>query len=178
MAEIFDYIRRWVGYDAETEFYYKHFPSLVETAELVLRPMRRTDLKVVAAIEQVAYEFPWDALTFRDCFNIGYNCWIGEKAGRVVCYGICTIGAGESHVLNICVAPDIQGQGYGRIMLEKLIEVAKEHRAETMFLEVRPSNQTAIRLYQRMGFNEIGSRKDYYPARKGREDALVMARIL
>jgi ribosomal-protein-alanine N-acetyltransferase len=178
MSELFDYIKRWISYDPETEFYYKHFPSLVETAELVLRPMRRADLKSVAAIEQIAYEFPWEPATFRDCFNVGYCCWVGEKAGQIVAYGICSVGAGESHVLNLCVAPHIQGNGYGRIMLEKLMEVAKGYRADSMFLEVRPSNRKAISLYQQMGFNEIGTRKDYYPARNGREDALVMARTL
>ncbi|WP_348759247.1 ribosomal protein S18-alanine N-acetyltransferase [Candidatus Methylocalor cossyra] len=167
-----------MSYDAETEFYYKHFPSLVETAELVLRPMRRSDLKAVAAIEKLAYEFPWEPATFRDCFNVGYSCWIGERAGQVVSYGICSVGAGESHILNLCVAPASQRQGYGRRMLEKLMEVARNHRAESIFLEVRPSNKAAIRLYRQMGFNEIGTRKDYYPARKGREDALVMARML
>lgn len=178
MVDLFDYIKRWVSYDAETDFYYKHFPSLVETADLVLRPMRRADLKTVSSIEQAAYEFPWDPATFRDCFSVGYNCWIGEKAGQVVSYGICTVGAGEAHVLNLCVAPHTQGKGYGRTMLGHLIEVARDHRAESMFLEVRPSNENALKLYRLMGFNEIGTRKDYYPARNGREDALVMARIL
>jgi ribosomal-protein-alanine N-acetyltransferase len=178
MSEIFDYIKRWVSYDAETDFYYKHFPSLAEHADMNLRPMRRSDLKVVTAIEQSAYEFPWDSATFKDCFNVGYCCWIGEKAGQIFSYGICSVGAGESHILNLCVAPQTQGQGFGAIMLGKLIEVARNHQAESMFLEVRPSNQAAIKLYHRMGFNEIGTRKDYYPAKKGREDALVMARIL
>jgi ribosomal-protein-alanine N-acetyltransferase len=178
MVELFDYIKRWMTYDAETEFYYKHFPSLVENAELLLRPMQRADLKVVAGIEQLAYEFPWEFNAFKDCFNVGYSCWIGERAREIVAYGICSVGAGEAHILNLCVAPDSQGKGYGRIMLEKLMEVAKGFRADSIFLEVRPSNQSAITLYHRVGFNEIGKRKDYYPARNGREDALIMARML
>lgn len=178
MSDLFDYFKRWIRYDAEAEFYYKHFPSLVESAELVLRPMRRADLKIVSAIEQLAYEFPWEPATFQDCFSVGYNCWIGEKGGQVVSYGICSVGAGEAHVLNLCVAPHTQGKGYGRATLEHLMEVAKGYRADTMFLEVRPSNLNALKLYRLMGFNEIGTRKDYYPARNGREDALVMARML
>jgi ribosomal-protein-alanine N-acetyltransferase len=178
MTELLYTLMRWLKYDAETEFYYKHFPSLVESAELVIRPMRRADLRIVASIEQVAYEFPWEPSTFRDCFNVGYCCWIGEKGGQVVSYGICSVGAGEAHVLNLCVAPHTQGRGFGRSMLEKLMEVAKDHRADSIFLEVRPSNLNALKLYRDMGFNEIGTRKDYYPARGGREDALVMARIL
>jgi ribosomal-protein-alanine N-acetyltransferase len=178
MSDLLYTFLRWLSYDAEKEFYYKHFPSLVESAELVLRPMRRADLRVVASIEKAAYEFPWEPQTFRDCFNVGYCCWIGEKAGEVVSYGICSVGAGEAHVLNLCVAPHAQGNGYGRTMLEKLMDVAKNHKADSVFLEVRPSNPNALKLYRQLGFNEIGTRKDYYPARNGREDALVMARVL
>lgn len=178
VPELLDQVWRWLRYDAETEFYYKHFPSLVEKAECVLRPMRRADLRTVAAIEKAAYEFPWEPSTFRDCFNVGYCCWIGERAGQIVSYGICSVGGGEAHVLNLCVAPERQGRGYGRSMLGKLMEVARNHRAESMFLEVRPSNTAALKLYREMGFNEIGTRKDYYPAKNGREDALVMAREL
>lgn len=178
LLDILDKARRWVRYDAETQFYYKHFPSLVDNAELMLRPMERRDIKIVAAIEQSAYEFPWELETFRSCFSVGYHCWIGERAREVVGYGISTIGAGESHVLNVCVAPEYQGRGYGRLLLQKLIDEATRFRADSLFLEVRPSNPTAIRLYRAMDFNEIGERKDYYPAKNGREDAIVMARAL
>ena len=178
LLDLLDKARRWVIYDAETDFYYKYFPSLVENAELVLRPMERADLMPIADIEKAAYEFPWAYETFRDCFKIGYHCWVGERARQVVSYGICTVGAGESHVLNVCVAPEYHGNGYGRLMLQRLIDDAARFKVASMFLEVRPSNPNAIKLYQSMGFNETGVRKDYYPARNGREDALVMAREL
>lgn len=178
MSELLECIRNWLTYDAEKDFYYKHFPTLAASAELQLRPMRKSDLKQVSEIEDIAYDFPWEPGTFKDCLNVGYSCWVGEKGLEVVSYGILSVGAGEAHVLNLCVAPDAQARGYGRIMLNKLMEVAKSHRADSIFLEVRPSNRRAIRLYQDMGFNEIGTRKGYYPARNGREDALVMARIL
>lgn len=173
--DLLDKARRRLLYDAETDFYYRHFPSLVENAKLELRPMERRDLKTISEIEQSAYEFPWEYETFRDCFKIGYHCWVGERARSIACYGISTVGAGESHVLNLCVSPEFQGQGYGRLMLQRLMDDATRFKASSMFLEVRPSNPNAIRLYQSMGFNEIGCRKDYYPARNGREDALVMA---
>lgn len=178
MSGVFDVIRKWLEYDAERDFYAKHNPSLAESAELVIRPMRKPDLKAVTAIEASAYEFPWEPVTFSDCLKVGYCCWVGEKAGQVVAYGILTVGAGESHVLNLCIAPNLQGRGYGRLMLEKLMAVAKGHRAEMMLLEVRPSNKRAVKLYRDLGFNEIGTRKGYYPARNGREDALVLARML
>lgn len=169
-------LKRWVIYDAERQFYYKHFPSLVENASLVLRPMTWEDIQQVARIEAEAYEFPWELETFKSCFKIGYHCWVGERASEVVCYGISTIAAQESHVLNICVSPKYQGHGYGRLVLKRLIDVAAQFRTESMFLEVRPSNPKAIKLYASLGFNEIGARPGYYPAKNGREDAIVMAR--
>ncbi len=171
-------LKRWMSYDAEIDFYYQHFPSLAERAEFRFRPMRRSDLPTISEIEESAYEFPWEPLAFRDCLRVGYCCWVGEKAGRILSYGIVTVGAGESHILNLCVAPEAQGSGYGRKMLGKLMAVAKGLKAEMIMLEVRPTNHTAIRLYQSEGFNEIGTRRDYYPARNGREDALVLARML
>lgn len=179
LLDMLDKARRWIRYDAEADFYYKHFPSLVDQVDLILRPMQRSDIKVLAEIESAAYEFPWELETFRSCFKIGYHCWVGERAREVVGYGISTIGAGESHVLNLCVAPNWQGRGYGRVILQKLIDEATRFKADSLFLEVRPSNPNAIKLYRSVGFNEIGMRKDYYPARNnGREDALVMARVL
>ena len=178
MSGLFDVIKKWMEYDAERDFYAKHNPSLAENADLVFRPMRKADLKAVSAIEASAYEFPWEPVTFSDCLKVGYCCWVGEKAGRVVAYGILTVGAGESHIMNVCISPEEQGRGYGRLMMEKLMEVAKGHRAEMMILEVRPSNQRAVNLYLDLGFNQIGTRKGYYPARNGREDALVLARML
>lgn len=175
MSGLIESLRRWIVYDADREFYAKFNPSLVEAAELEFRPMRKSDLKAIAAIEDKAYEFPWEPSTFKDCLSVGYCCWVGEKLGKVVAYGIVTVGAGESHILNVCISPEMQGRGYGRRMMLKLMEVAKSHKAEMMILEVRPSNPKAIKLYHDLGFNEIGTRKAYYPAQKGREDAIVMA---
>lgn len=178
MSEFLEHMTRWMRYDAETDFYCRHFPSLAEHAEFSLRPLRKTDITRVVAVEQTAYQHPWEIGTFRDCFKIGYHGWIGEKGGQVVTYGILSVGAGECHLLNLCVATPYQGQGFGRYMLDRLIAEARKLRAETVFLEVRDSNRRAIRLYQQAGFNEIGLRKGYYPATQGREDAIVMALIL
>ena len=78
-------------------------------------------------------------------------------------------------MLNITIKPESQGNGYGLALLDHLMQQAKARDAEVTFLEVRESNQSAARLYERYGFNEIGRRKNYYPAVGGREDALVMA---
>ena len=78
--------------------------------------------------------------------------------------------------LNLCTAPGHEGQGLGQRMLQALLRIARGHGAQRVFLEVRPSNPRAIKLYDRSGFNEIGRRPRYYPAaNNGREDAIVMA---
>ena len=80
--------------------------------------------------------------------------------------------------MNLCIDPQMQNKGYGRRLLAKILECAREHNANCAFLEVRPSNTAAVRLYESEGFNEVGVRRGYYPARHGREDAVVFAKQL
>lgn len=170
-----DKIKSVLVYDADKEFYAKVFPESVTRIDLLrFRTMTYGDLPAVLDIERKNYQFPWDEDIFIDCFKVGYGCWVCEENGKILGYSILTLGVGEAHVLNISVAPNEQGQGIGRKMMENLIEVAKGE-AETMFLEVRPSNPGAIALYSKLGFNEIGTRKGYYPAENGREDAIMFA---
>lgn len=140
-----------------------------------LRPMRADDVDAIARIEASAYEFPWTAGIFRDCLRAGYGCWVLAQDDEILGYGVLSVAAGEAHVLNVCIAPRAQGAGHGRHLMKRLVDLARWHRAQRIFLEVRPSNPRAIRLYDDLGFNEIGRRPNYYPARNGREDALVMA---
>jgi ribosomal-protein-alanine N-acetyltransferase len=140
-----------------------------------LRAMRSEDLEAVIAIELRAYEFPWTVGIFRDCIKAGYQCWVMECEDTLVGYGVLSIAANEAHVLNVAVAPEEHGGGYGKRLMKRLIDLARWHRAERVFLEVRPSNPRAIALYDQLGFNEIGRRPNYYPAKRGREDAIVMA---
>lgn len=140
-----------------------------------LRPMRESDLDVVVAIEKRAYEFPWSPGIFRDCLSAGYGCWVLEAGGEVLGYGVLSVAAGEAHLLNLCVLPERQGEGHGQRLLQRLMDLARRHRAGRIFLEVRPSNPRALALYHAAGFNEIGLRPHYYPARRGREDAIVLA---
>ena len=81
----------------------------------------------------------------------------------------------EAHLLNISVRRDLHGHGVGRLQLDKVVALAKEHGMTSILLEVRPSNQRAFAVYERYGFLRIGNRKGYYPAADGaREDAIVM----
>ncbi len=141
----------------------------------LFRPMFEADLMDVMDIERRAYPHPWTVGILRDCIRVGYTCWLYEVDEVIQAYGVMSVAAGEAHVLNICVRPESQGQGLGRKMLNQLIALARRHGADILLLEVRPSNLAALMLYQKMGFNEVGSRKNYYPAEHGREDALIFA---
>jgi len=149
--------------------------AVVPSVAPLCRPMHEGDVRVVMDIERRAYQFHWTEGIFRDCLRVGYCCWVMELAGVVVGYGIMSLVVGEAHLLNICVNPDLQRQGYGRLLLEHFMELARERGASQMFLEVRLSNVAALTLYQNSGFNEVGMRKNYYPGEKGREDALILA---
>jgi len=166
-----------VIYDADREFYAKVFPDSVDSKDLLrLRKMDHSDLPSVLKIEALNYEFPWSEGVFKDCFRaMNYVNWVCEAPENVIVgYCIISVMAGEAHIMNISVNPDFQRQGAGRKMMEHVIEYARP-RAEKMFLEVRPSNPNAMALYRKLGFQEIGIRKGYYPAKGGREDAIMFA---
>ena len=150
-------------------------PSDAAAAPIHLRPMREDDLVAVHAVEERAYEFPWTLGIFRDCLRSDYPAWVLEEGGLIVGYVLMSVAAGEAHILNVCIAPEHQGRGLGRKLVRAILHVARGRAAERVFLEVRPSNVGAIALYHDEGFNEIGRRPRYYPARDGREDAIVMA---
>jgi ribosomal-protein-alanine N-acetyltransferase len=141
----------------------------------LMRPMRPEDLDDVAAIEIAAYEYPWTHAIFRDCLRAGYHCWVLAEGVEIIGYGVLTVASGEAHVLNVCIAREHQGSGHGKRLMKRLIDLARWHHAERIFLEVRPSNRHAMAMYDELGFNEIGKRPNYYPAKRGREDAIVMA---
>ena len=138
--------------------------------------MRRTDLANVIKNERRAYSHPWTEGIFADCLASGHECWLFILEGRNIGHGVLSIAAGESHLLNVCINPDYQGHGFGRILVEHLLARARNGNVRCVFLEVRRSNKVAITLYDDLGFNEVGIRRDYYPAFVGREDALVFAK--
>ena len=141
-----------------------------------LRPLAVSDLNAVMDIELRAYPYPWTEGIFRDCMRVGYCCWCYEVNAVIQGYGVMSVAAGESHILNLSVNPDSQRQGIGTRLMKHFLQLACRHNADIVMLEVRPSNTGAIQLYQKLGFNEIGVRQNYYPADDGqREDALLLA---
>ena len=140
------------------------------------RPMLSADLKPVYAIEQQANEFPWHYNHFTDCLQASYSAFVFEDdSASMIGYTVLQKVVDELHVLNICVRPEVQGKGYGRQIMNSIIDLARSQHVATIYLEVRRSNLRAQALYMRTGFNEIAVRKNYYPAHGGREDAILMA---
>ncbi len=150
--------------------------AVLKQATIVFRPMSEMDLEKVMEIEKRVYEFPWSIGIFQDCLRVGYCCWILEQDDEVSGYGIMSVLSGEAHILNLCIKLELQNNGLGQEMIDYLISLAKAHNADLMLLEVRPSNGQALKIYERSGFDEVGCRKDYYPAKFGREDAVILAK--
>jgi [ribosomal protein S18]-alanine N-acetyltransferase len=142
------------------------------------RPMTLADVPAVVFVERSSYQFPWSEGVFRDCIRVGYLCRVVESSGEVAGYGIMSYGAGEAHILNVCVRQDLRGAGVGRRLMDFLLDRARAAQMHDIFLEVRPSNSTAIRLYESLGFIRVGVRKAYYQANGGREDAWVYKLVL
>lgn len=140
-----------------------------------VRPMRRGDIDAVLRLERAAYSFPWTASIFHNCLRVGYHAWIlADGEGRVIGYGFLSIAVDEAHILNICVSESQRGRGLAGQILDTMVHTAIAENAESLTLEVRPSNRSARRLYKRRGFEFVGRRPRYYPAADGREDALLL----
>jgi len=143
-------------------------------AAAAIRPMRAGDVLEVVAIERAAYQFPWSEGIFRDCLRVGYVCRAATVGEQLVGYGVMSVGAGEAHILNLCITEGHRCRGLGRQLLRSLLECAAAAGSGEAFLEVRPSNTAAIRLYLAVGFEQVGMRRGYYQAVNGREDAAVL----
>jgi len=143
---------------------------------LTFRPMTLDDVDTVMHLENQVYQFPWTDRIFKDCIRVGYDCWLAHLENTVVAHAVISVAAGECHMLNLSVTENHQGKGIGKKFIQFLLNIARNKRAQIMMLEVRPSNVRAIKCYNSAGFNEIGCRKDYYPAPNGKEDALLFAK--
>ena len=143
-----------------------------------LRPMHAADLDRIMEIEPVIYTHPWTRGNFEDSMRVGYSCWVIDCGGVVTGYGVLMIGVREAHLLNLSIAPEWQGRGLGRTLLEHFVRIGRDSDAQQMFLEVRPSNTSARRMYADYGFRDVSVRRGYYPAAGGREDAILMGLML
>jgi ribosomal-protein-alanine N-acetyltransferase len=150
-------------------------PELLDAVpDVLIRPMAESDVSDVIAVERASYQFPWSEGIFRDCLRVGYVCRVVIINDAVIGYGVMSVGAGEAHVLNLCISQVYRCRGVGKRLLTYLIDRGAATGMSEVFLEVRPSNTSAIRLYLSVGFEQVGMRRGYYQAVGGREDAAVL----
>ena len=142
---------------------------------IVFRPMHLDDVEAVFRIEKQAYDFPWSKNLFEQAIKSSKYCVVAEYQNQIVGYGVLSYVVGEAELLNICIDPEQQGKGYAKLLLNHLVEHAAHKNNHEMYLEVRVTNGPAIHIYEQAGFNEIGRRKNYYPTKSGKEDAILMA---
>lgn len=145
---------------------------------VAIRDMGHEDLSTVSDIERRSYEFPWSHGVFRDCLLAGYRNIVLVREDRVAGYGILSVAAGEAHILNLCVDPELRSMGYGERLLDEMLFRARAASVREVFLEVRPSNEMALALYRKKGFYQVANRPAYYQSHQGREDAAVLAKKL
>ena len=146
----------------------------IQQKEFFIRDMGPDDLDEVVSIEQIASAHPWGRSLFQSCFDGGYHCMVGCVGDTVVGFGILSLAASEAHLQNIAVSPSWQGKGYGRELLESIIDQADQLDARVIFLEVSVENSVALSLYIAHGFREIGIRKNYYTTPEGKKNARIM----
>ena len=143
-----------------------------------IRSMIHDDLPLVSDIERRSYEFPWSHGVFRDCLLAGYQCIVLVRGEEIAGYGVLSVAAGEAHILNLCVDPVYRELGYGDRLLSEILGRARTADVKEVFLEVRPTNSSALSLYRKKGFRQIANRPAYYQANAGREDAAVFSKTL
>jgi len=145
------------------------------SVEVRFEPLLAEHIDAVVLIEQRAYAHPWNRTNFLDALQSGYQAQMLVADATVLGYFVAMQGVDEVHLLNITVAPEYQGQGWSRVMLDALTLWARGRAAQWLWLEVRVGNTRAMRVYEAQGYTRVGVRKDYYPAGHGkREDAVVM----
>jgi ribosomal-protein-alanine N-acetyltransferase len=146
-----------------------------------LRPVGPEAAFDLADLHEKAFDRPWTALEFDDLLkSLGAYAILGEAGEPAEAKGfvLCRAIAGEAEILTIAVDPIARRRGWGAALVEVAAGIAKEAKAEAMFLEVAADNHAAIALYQATGFLKVGLRKGYYPHPDGAKDALVMRRAL
>ncbi|MBU2280260.1 MAG: ribosomal protein S18-alanine N-acetyltransferase [Gammaproteobacteria bacterium] len=146
----------------------------IKSSSLQIRLATIEDAPTMLVIEQNATSHPWTLKLFESCFGDRYFNFVLEQQNQICGFYIGEFIAGEASLFDICIAPEAQGKGYGRLLLEHFIQEADQREAFECWLEVRESNFKAIKLYQSVGFHQTGKRPNYYPTATGHEDAILM----
>lgn len=153
--------------------------TCVDGKELEILPFALDDIPQLRAIECITQSSPWSEQHFIRCIESGKHCYgVYSDPAELLAYIVLSEIAGDAEILTLSVHPNWQRCGIAMQLLHFGLELVRE-RVETVFLEVRKSNLPAITLYQQAEFNEVGVRRNYYPAANNqREDALIFAKVL
>lgn len=150
--------------------------AVCQPVEAQFEDLTEAWIDAVLAVEQLAYEHPWTRGNFLDSVRSGYQAQVLVAHHQLLGYFVAMKGVDEVHLLNLTVDPQLQGQGWGRVMLDALAVWSRGQCAQWLWLEVRAGNVRAQQIYERNGYRRVGDRKAYYPDAGGRrEDAVVMS---
>lgn len=143
-----------------------------------IRLMTLDDISAVAIIERRSYTHPWSAELLSDCVRVGLDCWVIEVLSEIKGFAIVGGQGEDSHLMNICISPGSRRQAYGETLLAFLLDHSHEKAKASVFLEVKPTNLAAIKLYQKYGFSQEAIVENYYQEGERPEDALVFRKRL
>lgn len=141
---------------------------------ITFRAATAADMPELAALETAAGPHGWSQRQLSDSWAAGHAFLLLEHDGRVSGHAVCMTMLDEAELLTIAIAPEQQGRGWGRALLNELLETLRRQGCRRLLLEVRESNRPARALYSKCGFIENGLRKHYYPTSSGREHAVLM----
>ncbi|GHG03467.1 ribosomal protein S18-alanine N-acetyltransferase [Thalassotalea marina] len=136
------------------------------------------DVSQLMPIENACHSHPWSEKTFRSCIGGRYFSYYVTLDDKICGFYVAEIVLDEATLMDICISPDFQGQGLGKKALNDFVSKAQALGANTLFLEVRAKNISALMMYINAGFVEIARRTGYYPSEIGYEDAIVMQKKL
>ena len=143
---------------------------------MIIREWTKEDIPVIADMERRCFHDAWTEEMLSDTLRYPiYNCFLAEEGGQVCGYCCLILLFEDAELANIAVAPTHRGQGVGKLLMEKMHDYARTFGAERMLLEVRVSNQSAIGLYEKYGYERYGLRENYYA---DGEDAYLMQKSL
>ncbi len=139
--------------------------------------MQLSHVPEVAELEQACFSLPWSRNSLAAELTNPLSCWlVAEENGKVLGYVGAQTACGESDMMNVAVLPESRRRGIALALVSALTEALKEEGSETLTLEVRASNESAIRLYEKLAFRPVGRRPGYYL--RPREDALIYRKEL
>ena len=142
-------------------------------SELVIRELRDTDIEAVSIIEEECFSMPWKPDDFREMISKDHMLYVvAELDGAVIGGAGAVIVLENGDITNVCISSDYRGKGYGKTMMMGLLDIIKERGCIETTLEVRKSNEVAISMYEKLGFENIGIRPCFYE--KPVEDAIIM----